>query len=102
MDSPDSLPLAAWAALHLAGLAAALISRLDLGARTDVAVQVLTATSFCVITWLAVCSMRAGGDQFRLWVLSAGALVIMVVAAVIESRRETIDPTLARFLRTEE
>lgn len=102
MDLPELLPPAAWLALHVAGLSAALMSRLHIGAKTDVALQLLAGVGFFAIASHAILSMLAGGDQLRLLVISAGALVMMVLATVIESRSEPIDPMLARFAGLED
>lgn len=97
MDMPESLPLAAWLVLHFGGLVAACLSRLTLGTRAGVAMQMLTVCGFFLIALVAVQSMVAGGDQFRLWVLSATTLGAMVIAAVLAPSSEEYDPVLARF-----
>ena len=102
MEWPDSLPLAAWLILHIGGLVAACLSRLTLGARTDVALQMLASIGFFMIATLAVLSLAAGGDQFRLWVLSGTTLGAMVIAAVFEPRANSTDPLLARFATLDE
>ncbi|MEM6799268.1 MAG: hypothetical protein AAF589_07110 [Planctomycetota bacterium] len=101
MDWPELLPLAAWLTVHVGGIAVAVMSRLSIGKRTDIAFQTLTCAGFFAIAALAVQTILAGGDHFRLAVISAAALGAMVVATVIESRPTHFDPTLDQFLRAD-
>lgn len=97
MELPELLPPAAWLALHVGGLVSACLSRLTLGARTDIAMQLLATCGFFLIAAVSVQSMIAGGDQFRLWVLSGTTLGAMVIAAVFAPSAESHDPVLARY-----
>ncbi|MEM6329954.1 MAG: hypothetical protein AAF790_06870 [Planctomycetota bacterium] len=101
MDLPETLPLVAWVTVHVGGIVAAVLSRLQIGAGLGHTLQCLTAIGFLSIALLAASALLTGGDQLRLVVLSAGSLGTMVVASVVEARYEPADPTLAAFLRSQ-
>ncbi len=102
MQWPETLPLAGWLTLHAIGILAALLTRLSIGTRTDVAMQAITGIGFLAIALLAVGTMMAGGDQLRLSILSAGVLGTMVVTTVIDSRPDGFDPVLHQFSTADE
>lgn len=97
MNWPESLPTAAWIALHAGAILAACLTRFSLGGRTDFALQVLTIAGFLSVAAVACLSAAQGGDQLRLWVLSGTTLGAMVVASVVERGTAVRDPLLMQF-----
>ena len=102
LELAESLPLAAWSALHIGALLAVCLSRLAVGARVSAALQLLATAGFFSIAGLAVVACFSGGDQSRLWILSGLSLGAMVIAAVAVPTDTTHDPVLARFAPLEE
>jgi len=102
VDLAETLPLAAWVALHIGALISVCLSRLALGARTSAALQMLATAGFFSIAGLAVLATFSGGDQSRLWILSGASLGAMVIAAVVAPSSGDHDPVLARFAPLED
>ena len=80
MDPVSSLQCG-WAAMHLVGLAATFLVRAYAGSRAESSVQALFLLG---LAGVGVATLAGETLGWPLWILSAGTLGVMIVAAVAD------------------
>lgn len=95
MDAQTGCLLAAWSALHIIGLVAAVISRCAVDGRIGRLNNLLLCVAFLAIAGLAALQVA---NTFPLSLLSALTLGLMVIAAVYEFRPEPENRVLTKVL----
>lgn len=95
MEGMESLPVAAWATAHGAGLVVALLSRLHLGGRVEQLLRLALGVGMVGVAAIAWSSNAVASVS---WITSGATLGTMVIAAVWGEAGRSIDPVLARLL----
>ena len=95
----EGMPFAVWALVHAAGLTVACLSRMSLGRRMQVTMQMAMAMSIVLVAGLAINTDLAASLA---WVASAATIGVMVIAAVWEPVPQFHDPMLMRVIAAHE
>ncbi len=95
----EGMPLAVWALVHAACLTVACLSRLSLGRRLQITMQMGMALGIVLVAGLAINTDLAASLA---WVASAATIGVMVIAAVWEPVPQFHDPMLMRVIAAHE
>lgn len=98
MDAHPALFLGGWTAAHALAIAIALLCRMSLGPRSQALLQLALPVGIVLVAGLA---LATDGTAPLAWVISAGTLGLMVVAAVWEPIAPPSDPVLMRLIEGE-
>ena len=84
MDSVYLCAAGGWIALHLGALAAAWGTRVAIGSRAEILLQLAFYASMAAVGMAALICHRL---ELGLWAPSVGTLIVMVLTAVVDFRR---------------
>ena len=99
MDWTEGTPLAVWTLAHAAGIAIALLTRFDLGSKTQ---SLLRTTMTLGLVAVAAIALSTNLSASVGWVGSGATLGVMVIAAVWEPLQASPDPLLSRVISAQE